>query len=65
MAYCLFRLFVSNRSGASPWQRLRAEMMPKLQAMPEFLRFAAIETTDGRYGGFSVYETKSARDRGA
>jgi len=58
MAYCMFRLFKDATHDQSRFDRVRTEMMPKVRAIPGFLRWAGMETNDGRYGALQVYETK-------
>lgn len=58
MAYCMFRLFRESRHDGTRFERLRAEMMPKLRAIPGFQRFGGLVTNDGRYGGFQVFDTR-------
>ena len=63
MVNCLFRLYTQEKQDENRFERLRAEMIPKLRALAGFQRFAAIRTDDGRYGGFMVCDTSSAVDQ--
>lgn len=63
MAYSLFRLYSEKQSDEHRFERLRSEMIPKIRSIPGFQRFAAIQTNDGRYGGFQVYETRDGVDQ--
>lgn len=64
MAYCMFRLFTEQTPDERRFEKLRSELLPKIQAIPGFQRFAAIRTSDGRYGGLHVYDTREALDQG-
>ena len=58
MAYCLFRLYTEQQRDEHRFERARSEMLPKIQQIAGFQRFAAFRTNDGRYGGLQVYETR-------
>jgi heme-degrading monooxygenase HmoA len=63
MAHCLFRLFKEKERDERRFERVRAEMIPKIQAIPGFQRWAGLQTDDGRYGGFQVYDTRQGVDQ--
>jgi heme-degrading monooxygenase HmoA len=65
MAHCLFRLYNEKHRDEDRFERVRAEMIPKLQAMPGFQRWAGLQTDDGRYGGFQVYDTRQEVEQAA
>ena len=58
MAHFLFRLFKESKRDDTRADRVRREMMAKVRAIPGFQRWAALQTEDGRYGGFQVYDTQ-------
>jgi heme-degrading monooxygenase HmoA len=61
----MFRVFTQQQPDERRFEKLRSEMIPQLRNIPGFQRFAALRTNDGRYGGFSVYDTKEAADQAA
>lgn len=58
MAHFLFRLFQESKPDDARVDRVRREMMSKVRAIPGFQRWAGLQTEDGRYGGFQVYDTQ-------
>ena len=64
MAYCMFRLFTEQTPDERRFEKLRSELLPKVEAIPGFQRFSAVRSGDGRYGGLQVYDTREALDQG-
>src|ERR1700712_1128394 len=64
MAHCMFRLFKETKREENRAERVRSEMMAKIRAVPGFQRWAGLQTDDGRYGGFQVYDTKEGLEQG-
>ncbi len=65
MAHFLFRLFSESKRHDARADRIRREMMAKVRAIPGFQRWAALQTEDGRYGGFQVYDTQTGVEQAA
>ena len=65
MAHCLFRLYAETQPNPNRYERLRSEMMPKIREIEGFQRFSGVQTRDGRYGGFQVYDTREGVDQAA
>ncbi|MBV8914887.1 MAG: hypothetical protein JOZ05_17845 [Acetobacteraceae bacterium] len=63
MAYCVFRLFSEKKADEQRLERLRSEVLPNIRNIAGFQRFATIQTSDGRYGGFQVYDTRDGVDQ--
>ncbi|GAC1344048.1 MAG: hypothetical protein NVSMB18_20930 [Acetobacteraceae bacterium] len=57
MAHCLIRLYTEAQPNPGRLERFRTEMLPKLRAISGFQRLATLQTQDGRYGAFQVYDT--------